>query len=61
MGGGMTTTLRAALLRLIVNAGSYGKMAEVYRSLYTEQLTWCERESLFNALVHHRAMTEDAT
>jgi hypothetical protein len=58
----MTTTLRAALLRLIVNAGSYGKMAAAYRSLDAEELTWREREivaDLFNALIHHRAMTEE--
>jgi hypothetical protein len=58
----MTAALRAALQRLI-NAGSYGAMADAYRSLQNERLTFREREiaaDLFNALVHHRAMTEDA-
>jgi len=57
----MTSTLRTALLRLI-SAGSYGAMSEVYRSFDTEQLTWREREivaDLFNALMHHRAMTAE--
>ena len=58
----MTRNLRGVLLRLI-NADSYGAMSEVYHSLDTEQLTWREREIVadpFNALVHHRAMTEAA-
>jgi hypothetical protein len=59
----MSTTLRAALLRLIVNAGSYGKMAEAYRLLDTEPLTRSERDivaDLFNALIHHQAMGDAA-
>jgi hypothetical protein len=56
----MTASLRAALHRLI-DAGSYGAMADVYRSFQDERLTFREREivaDLFNALIHHRAMTQ---